>query len=175
MGDAVVLPRDPVAAMPRRTKGRLDLVFKPDAEGRSFLGRQFASYPFHVCRVQYLDAEQPHMASLYLQSSAGGLFAGHYQKGQVVRFAVAHHDGNYYIDNDGLAALEDNDQVAFRYCMASGEAGDNPNGSRDDIAGIYNEAKTVLGLMPHPERLADPRLGGDDGKAMFESLVEALG
>ena len=76
MGDAAVLPRDPVAAMPRRTKGRLDLVFKPDAEGRSFLGRQFATYPFHVCRVQYLDAEQPHMASLYLQSSAGGLFAG---------------------------------------------------------------------------------------------------
>lgn len=117
-----------------------------------------------VCRDVHLRTEQ-----------AGGLFAGHYQKGQVVRFAVAHHDGNYYIDNDGLAALEDNDQVAFRYCMASGEAGDNPNGSRDDIAGIYNEAKTVLGLMPHPERLADPRLGGDDGKAMFESLVEALG
>ena len=76
MGAAAVLPRAPVAAMPRRTKGRLDLVFKPDAEGRSFLGRQFATYPFHVCRVQYLDAEQPHMASLFLQSSAGGLFAG---------------------------------------------------------------------------------------------------
>lgn len=99
----------------------------------------------------------------------------------MVRFTVAHHDGNYYIDDHGLAALEDNEQVAFRYCTESGETGGesgngaNPNGSRDDIAGIYNESKTVLGLMPHPERLADPRLGGDDGKAMFESLVDALG
>lgn len=117
-----------------------------------------------VCRDVHLRTEQ-----------AGGLFAGHYQKDQVVRFAVAHHDGNYYIDDDGLAALEDNDQVAFRYCTPSGGSGDNPNGSRDDIAGIYSESKTVLGLMPHPERMADLRLGGDDGKAMFESLVEAIG
>lgn len=76
MADAAVLPRDPAPAAPRRTKGRLELVFTPDAEGRSFLSRQFASYPFHVCRAQYLDAELPEMASLYLQSSAGGLFAG---------------------------------------------------------------------------------------------------
>ncbi len=123
-----------------------------------------------VCHDVHLRTEQ-----------AGGLFAGHYQKGQVVRFTVAHHDGNYYIDDDGLAALEDNGQVAFRYCTPTGETGGeagngaNPNGSRDDIAGIYNESKTVLGLMPHPERLADPRLGGDDGKAIFDSLVDALG
>jgi urease accessory protein len=76
MADAAAQPLDPVAATPRRTKGRLELVFAPDAEGRSYLNRQFACYPFHVCRVQYLDADQPHMASLYLQSSAGGLFAG---------------------------------------------------------------------------------------------------
>jgi urease accessory protein len=60
----------------RRTKGRLELVFAPDVEGRSFLAHQFASYPFHVCRVQYLDPDLPDMASLYLQSSAGGVFAG---------------------------------------------------------------------------------------------------
>ena len=119
-----------------------------------------------VCRDVHLRSEQ-----------AGTMFTGHYQTGQVVRFPVAHHDGNYTIDDDGLAALEDNGQIAFRYCTSGGERGDgaNPNGSRDDIAGIYNQTKTVLGLMPHPERLADPRLGGADGKAMFESLVEALG
>jgi phosphoribosylformylglycinamidine synthase len=66
--------------------------------------------------------------------------------------------------------------VAFRYCDASGAPGGdaNPNGSQRSIAGIYNETGTVLGLMPHPERLADPALGGTDGKAMFTSLVEAL-
>jgi phosphoribosylformylglycinamidine synthase len=90
---------------------------------------------------------------------------------------VAHHDGNYTIDDDGLAALEDNHQVAFRYCDESGETASaaNPNGSRDNIAGIYNQSKTVLGLMPHPERLADARLGGSDGKALFDCLFEALG
>ena len=119
-----------------------------------------------VCRDVHIRTEQ-----------AGTMFTGHYQKGQVVRFPVAHHDGNYTIGDDGLAALEDNGQIAFRYCTPGGESGNgaNPNGSRDDIAGIYNETKTVLGLMPHPERLADPRLGGTDGRAMFESLVEALG
>ncbi len=61
---------------PRRTEGRLELVFAPDADGKSFLEKQFASYPFHVCRVQYLDSKVPNMASLYLQSSAGGVFAG---------------------------------------------------------------------------------------------------
>ena len=76
MPEAAVLSRDPVPASPRPTRGRLELVFAPDAEGRSFLARQFASYPFHVCRAHYLDAELPEMASLYLQSSAGGLFAG---------------------------------------------------------------------------------------------------
>ena len=119
-----------------------------------------------VCRDVYLRTE-----------TAGGIFAGHYQKGQVLRFPVAHHDGNYTIDDDGLPALEDNDQIAFRYCTQAGEAeaGANPNGSRDHIAGIYNAGKTVLGLMPHPERLADPRLGGVDGKAMFDCLFECLG
>ncbi|MCH7929647.1 MAG: phosphoribosylformylglycinamidine synthase subunit PurQ [Proteobacteria bacterium] len=119
-----------------------------------------------VCRDVYIRTE-----------SSGGIFTGHYQRGQVIRLPVAHHAGNYHIDDDGLKALEDNAQVAFRYCTPGGEPGDgaNPNGSRDDIAGVYNEAGTVLGLMPHPERLADPRLGGDDGKAMFDSLVAALG
>ena len=119
-----------------------------------------------VCRDVFLRCE-----------TTGGIFAGHYERGQTLRFPVAHHDGNYTIDDDGLAALEDNDQIAFRYSNAQGECeeGANPNGSRDDIAGIYNQAKTVLGLMPHPERLADARLGGIDGKALFDCLFESLG
>jgi len=76
MPEAALAPRVPPPVSPRRTTGRLELVFAPDAQGRSFLSRQFASYPFHVCRVQYLDPDLPDMASLYLQSSAGGLFAG---------------------------------------------------------------------------------------------------
>ena len=77
---------------------------------------------------------------------------------------------------DTLDRLENENRVAFRYCSADGETTDeaNPNGSARNIAGIYNEDFSVLGLMPHPERLADPQLGGTDGKAMFSSLVEAL-
>ncbi len=109
--------------------------------------------------------------------SSAIVFTGHYRRCQVVRFPVAHHEGNYYVDDDGLKALEDNGQIAFRYTTPDGEvtAGANPNGSRDNIAGVFNAAGNVLGMMPHPERLADAALGGDDGRAMFDSLVEALG
>ncbi len=104
------------------------------------------------------------------------MFTGRYRRGQVIRIPIAHHEGNYYLDGDRLAALRDNDQVAFRYTTPEGEVGGaaNPNGSTDNIAGVFNESKTVLGLMPHPERLADARLGGADGSAIFESLVAAL-
>ncbi len=104
------------------------------------------------------------------------LFTAKYEQDQAIRIPVAHHDGNYFADADTLKALEDRGQVAFRYCDAGGavtpEA--NPNGSQRNIAGVFNATKTVLGLMPHPERLADPRLGGTDGRPMFDGLVEAL-
>ena len=118
-----------------------------------------------VCRDVHLCVE-----------NAASIFTGRYRRGQVVRFPIAHHGGSYFTDADGLARLEDGGQIAFRYVTPDGVRGGgaNPNGSLDDIAGIFNGQKTVLGLMPHPERLADARLGGDDGKAMFESLVEAL-
>jgi len=104
------------------------------------------------------------------------LFTARYQAGQTIRIPVAHHDGNYYADDDTLARLEDHGRIAFRYCDRDGRAtpAANPNGSRGNIAGVYNDTKTVLGLMPHPERLSDPRLGGNDGRAMFDGLVEAL-
>ncbi len=103
-------------------------------------------------------------------------FARNYAQGQVIRIPIAHHDGNYFADEDTLDRLEGEGRVAFRYCDASGDPNRdaNPNGSRCNIAGIYNETGTVLGLMPHPERLADPALGGTDGKPMFTSLNEAL-
>ncbi len=104
------------------------------------------------------------------------LFTARYETGQALRIPVAHHDGNYYADAGTLERLEERGQIAFRYCAPDGTvtAEANPNGSLDNIAGVTNEAKTVLGLMPHPERLADPELGGTDGRAMFDGLVEAL-
>ncbi len=102
-------------------------------------------------------------------------FTSAYEKGQVLNIPIAHHDGNYFAESATLKSLEDNAQVAFRYCDAQGkltrEA--NPNGSINSIAGIYNKEKNVLGMMPHPERHAELLTGGSDGRAMFESLLAA--
>lgn len=103
-------------------------------------------------------------------------YTSRYAKGEVVRFAIAHKDGSYFADEATLDRLEGEGRIAFRYCDAQGQVTDdaNPNGSRRNIAGIYNETGTVLGLMPHPERLADPALSSTDGAKMFLSLVETL-
>ncbi len=89
---------------------------------------------------------------------------------------VAHHDGNYTADKDTLDRLEDRGLVAFRYCGADGglSAAANFNGSARAIAGIFNDSRTVLGLMPHPENATDPLLGSTDGRALFAGLVGAL-
>jgi len=102
-------------------------------------------------------------------------FTSAYDKGQVINVPIAHHDGNYVADKATLASLEDKDQIAFRYCDANGALNEesNPNGSMSAIAGIYNDHKNVLGMMPHPERHADSATGGTDGKALFESLLAA--
>lgn len=108
--------------------------------------------------------------------SSDTVFTRRYEVGQVIRLPIAHNDGNYFADEETLKSLEGEGRVAFRYCTPSGELAEeaNPNGSRGAIAGVFNETRNVLGMMPHPERLADPRLGGVDGRAMFEGLVEAL-
>jgi phosphoribosylformylglycinamidine synthase len=100
-------------------------------------------------------------------------FTKNYRAGQVITVPVAHHDGNYYVDDAGLQSLEDNGQVAFRYADKAGNVNDNtnPNGSRHSIAGIYNAKKNVLGMMPHPERLSESAVGGTDGKHLFDALV----
>ena len=103
-------------------------------------------------------------------------FTSRYKKGEVIKFAIAHKDGSYFADDETLNRLEGEGRVAFRYCDPQGQIGAeaNPNGSRNNIAGIYNEARNVLGLMPHPERLADPALSGTDGARMFTGLVESF-
>ncbi len=101
------------------------------------------------------------------------LWTSKYQQKQVVTFPIAHGEGRYYADAETLKALEDNNQVIFRYCSAAGEINseNNPNGSLNNIAGIINQQGNVLGMMPHPERASDAAIGATDGKAMFESLL----
>ncbi len=101
-------------------------------------------------------------------------FTHRYGADESVSFPVAHHDGNYFADAETLDRLEGEGLVALRYARNGAGEPDNPNGSINDIAGIFSPGRTVLGLMPHPERAADPALGNTDGLAMFEGLVEAL-
>lgn len=96
-------------------------------------------------------------------------FTRGYTKGQVITCPVAHHDGNYFADPETLAAIEGNGQVAFRYAE-----GTNPNGSINDIAGVLNPEKTVLGLMPHPENLIESAHGGTDGRPLFAALLQQV-
>jgi len=100
-------------------------------------------------------------------ATADSPFTSGYGAGDVVTIPVAHHDGNYYVDDAGLARLKDENRIAFRYA-------DNPNGSLDDIAGVLSGNRRVLGMMPHPERAVDPLHGGTDGAALFRALTEQM-
>src|ERR1700720_627961 len=104
------------------------------------------------------------------------IFTCGYEAGRTIRVPVAHHDGNYTADPETLDRLEHRGLVAFRYCGASGESneGANFNGSARAIAGLFNETRTILGLMPHPENASDPLLGRTDGQAFFDGLMSAL-
>ncbi|PIR39397.1 MAG: phosphoribosylformylglycinamidine synthase I [Alphaproteobacteria bacterium CG11_big_fil_rev_8_21_14_0_20_39_49] len=95
-------------------------------------------------------------------------FTKTYHKGQHIQIPIAHHDGNFYADEDTLKEIEDSGRVAFRY------AGENPNGSINNIAGVFSENKRILGMMPHPERAADEITGNTDGQALFEALVSSF-
>jgi phosphoribosylformylglycinamidine synthase len=96
--------------------------------------------------------------------------------GQVLSLPIAHGEGNYFADPETLQALESSRRVIFRYCDAAGEVTDaaNPNGSLNNIAGICNEARNVVGLMPHPERACESPLGSEDGLVLFDSVVASL-
>jgi len=95
---------------------------------------------------------------------------------QVLKMPISHGEGKYYADRETLIRLRDNGQIVFRYCTEDGRVTKeaNPNGSLENIAGVVNEAGTVLGLMPHPERAAESALGGTDGVLIFQSLLGSL-
>jgi phosphoribosylformylglycinamidine synthase len=117
-----------------------------------------------ACRMQHLRVERNDTD-----------FTRQYNAHQVIKVAIAHGEGNYVADPETIARLEGEGRVAFRYCNAEGVVGygANPNGSTNDIAGIYSENFNVLGLMPHPENLIDPLVGGIDGRRLFASLAHA--
>jgi phosphoribosylformylglycinamidine synthase len=106
---------------------------------------------------------------------ADTVFTNRYQPGQTFRAVMAHGDGNYFADEETLDRLEGENRVAFRYANKTGEVTQdaNLNGSARSIAGIYSRNLRVLGLMPHPEDLVDPLMGGDDGKPLFDALAAA--
>jgi phosphoribosylformylglycinamidine synthase subunit PurQ / glutaminase len=115
-----------------------------------------------LCKMQHVRVE-----------NAQTPFTRRYAPGQVVKFAIAHGEGNFVADHETIERIEAEGRVAFRYSDADGRLGEatNPNGSTHSIAGVFNERFNVLGLMPHPENLIDPLVGGVDGRALFASLA----
>jgi len=110
----------------------------------------------YVCKALDLKVETSNSA-----------FTSGYNAGTTITIPIAHHDGNYFADDDTLQALNDDERVAFRYV-------ENPNGSQQDIAGILSQNRRVLGMMPHPERMAEPTHGNTEGATLFASLVGQL-
>ena len=111
-----------------------------------------------------------------LTESKDTAFTNRCEKKQVMNIPIAHNEGNYYIDEQGLKELEDNKQVAFRYCDEKGDVNvkSNPNGAISNIAGIINKQGNVLGMMPHPERSSEDVLGSSDGLLIFKSMLEQI-
>lgn len=109
-----------------------------------------------ICRTETLQV-----------ATTDSAFTQGYEAGAEIQVPIAHHDGNYFADDETLAQLRDEDRVAFRYQS-------NPNGSRDDIAGILSQNRRVLGMMPHPERACEASHGGTDGQHLFASLIGQL-
>ena len=117
-----------------------------------------------ICKMQHLKVGRTDTA-----------FTSAYKEGQAIKVAIAHGEGNYIADEETLKRLEGENRVAFRYCDANGKVGGsaNPNGSLNDIAGIYSDKLNVLGMMPHPENLIENLVGGTDGRGLFDSLAKA--
>ncbi len=115
-----------------------------------------------ICRFVHIRAE-----------SQDTPFSNLCKQRQALKIPIAHSDGNYFIPEDGLKRLKENGQIVFRYCDPEGHVTPeaNPNGSLENIAGICNQAKNVLGMMPHPERASESILGSEDGKYVFGSIV----
>jgi len=105
-------------------------------------------------------------------TSTDNYFCLNYKKKKIIKLPIAHNEGNYFAKNELIQMLNDKNLIAFKYCDKNGNTNkeSNPNGSSENIAGILNSEKNILGMMPHPERLIDPILSGEDGSIMFESL-----
>lgn len=116
-----------------------------------------------ICRFVYIRTE-----------AVNTPFTKKYKKGQVLNIPIAHNEGNYYCDSEILKELKKNNQIIFRYCSPDGKVSTefNPNGAIDNIAGICNKERNVLGMMPHPERCSELILGCADGKPIFESVLK---
>ena len=97
-------------------------------------------------------------------------------KKNILKLHIAHNEGNYFCSPDELKFIEDNNQIAVNYCNKNGDISEenNPNGSINNIAGIFNKSKNILGMMPHPERMIDSYLSGEDGSIFFENLIGNL-
>lgn len=104
------------------------------------------------------------------------VFTKLFKSNEIITIPIAHHDGNYFVTEEELNILKDKNLIALRYCNPSGEVNidSNPNGSIENIAGVFSSNKRVLGMMPHPERLADIKLGGIEGLKFFEGLLEGF-
>ena len=97
-------------------------------------------------------------------------------KKNVLELHIAHNEGNYFCSNDELQQIKENEQIAVTYCNSQGEEneGSNPNGAMNNIAGIFNKEKNILGMMPHPERMIDKFLSGEDGSLFFQNLINNM-
>lgn len=117
-----------------------------------------------VCKHQYIKVENNETP-----------FTTKLSKGQVIKLPIAHHDGNYFVDEETLKDMEKNGQILFRYCDKDGNVNEksNPNGSLENIAGVCNKNKNVFGLMPHPERACESLLGSTDGLLLLTSIIES--
>ena len=115
-----------------------------------------------ICDRQYLRVE-----------NSQTVWTNDYQAGEIINLPIAHGEGRYYADTQTLEELQEHQQILFRYCDQAGNMNEqtNPNGSLHNIAGISNRRGNVLGMMPHPERAADPQLGNVDGMKLFTSLL----
>tara|TARA_B100001564_G_scaffold49604_1_gene36650 strand:+ start:507 stop:1184 length:678 start_codon:yes stop_codon:yes gene_type:complete len=100
-------------------------------------------------------------------------FLNRYKKDQILRLNIAHNEGNYFTNSEHINELNDNNLIALKYCDRKGKINDNsnPNGSLENIAGIFNLKKNILGMMPHPERMIDNLISNNDGKGLFTSLL----
>ncbi|MBC7085958.1 MAG: phosphoribosylformylglycinamidine synthase subunit PurQ [Methanomethylovorans sp.] len=122
-------------------------------------------YPKFRCQPTYLRVE-----------SVNTPFTSRFRKGEVISIPIAHKEGNFYANEITLSYLENNDLVVFRYADAEGHVTDaaNPNGSQENIAGIVNVSRNVLGMMPHPERASEEILGSKDGLKIFQSMADYI-